>query len=90
MKQVLRRMISEILSILTTFMIMAAPVAAMVYAAEPTAAFGGPGNRYTAQVVSAGLYGAPARNARPQTTAENNDRPDRHPESAETPDRKEK
>ena len=40
MKSVLRRTLNGILSTITTLLIMASPVAAMVYAAEPAAANG--------------------------------------------------
>ena len=50
MKKLIRRLLSGVLSLITTCLIMASPVAAMVYAAEPVEAVESFGIREAAQV----------------------------------------
>ncbi|WP_094606064.1 hypothetical protein SPSIL_007330 [Sporomusa silvacetica DSM 10669] len=50
MKKLVRRLLSGVLSLITTCLIMASPVAAMVYAAEPIEAADSFGIREAAQV----------------------------------------
>ena len=50
MKKLVRRLLSGVLSLVTTCLIMASPIAAMVYAAEPIEAADSFGIREAAQV----------------------------------------
>lgn len=70
MKRLMQRILNGILSLITTFLIMASPVAAVVYAAEPTAAI----DSFSLNESALTVYTQPAKNhSKPLAIYDEND-----------------